>query len=90
MNHTNQTDNAVQIRTYRLARDLFGAKAVQWEIEEGDTVADLLEAIGSEHDVDPDDFLVMVNRRNIKQLDGTSTVLDAGDDVTISIGAINE
>lgn len=84
------TDHAVTIRTYRLARDILGAKELQWSIGDDWTVADLLADIEREHGTDPDAFLVMVNGRNIKLLDSLDTSLSDGDDVTLAIGSIDE
>lgn len=90
MSQTNQSGATVTIRTYRLARDQLGDKELTWTIGDGTTVRGLLADIGETHGVDPDDFLVMRNGRNIKQLDGLETPLQDGDEVTLSIGSMPE
>lgn len=90
MSQQTSTDPSITIRTYRLARDILGAKELQWQIANDWTVADLLQSIEVEHGTDPDAFLVMVNGRNIKLLDSLDTPLSDGDAVTLAIGSIDE
>lgn len=90
MSQHHDSQASINVRTYRLARDRLGAKELSWSIDEGATVGELLAEIGETYDLDPDAFLVMKNRRNIKQLDGLDTPLSDGDAVTLSIGSLSE
>lgn len=87
-----RSDHAVDvtIRNYRLAVDILGGRELSWQLAEDATVEDLLAGLGEQYDLDPDELLVMVNGRNIKQLDGTRTPLSDGDEVALSIGSVNE
>lgn len=90
MSETDTTTDGLRIRTYRLARDRLGARELTRSLPEDPSVGGLLDELADEYDVDPDDFLVMVNGRNVKQLDGTATPLQDGDDLTLSIGSMSE
>ena len=90
MTETTHSGPDIRLRTYRLARTQLGAKELDWSLPPDSTVGDLLEELGEEFDVDPGEFLVMVNRRNIKQLEGERTRLENNDVVTLSIGSLPE
>lgn len=90
MSQEDQPQAQIRIKTYRLARDRFGAKELTRMLPEGATVGYLLTELAGEYDIEPDDFLVMKNGRNVKQLEGRETGLADGDDVTLSIGSLSE
>lgn len=90
MSQEDRRRSEIRIKTYRLARDRFGAKELTRTLPEGATVGSLLAELAGEYDIEPDDFLVMKNGRNVKQLRGRDTRLADGDDVTLSIGSLSE
>ena len=90
MNETNEPSGEISIRSYRLVRDYLGKKQIKQNIPGNGTVGELVADIAEEHDADPDDFVVIVNGKNIKQLDGLETSLQHGDELTLSLGSVPE
>ena len=80
----------VELRTYRLARSVVGDKHLVREVDPGATVGTVLDELGTEFDLNASKAIVILNGRNIKQLDGRDTPVGDGDSISISIGSMPE
>ena len=75
----------VTVRTYRRARHIIGEKELTRKIEPNADVRGLLDDLSASYDLNPEECIVMVNGRNINQLDGRLTSLSNGDLVVIAV-----
>lgn len=84
------TEPSVTIRTYSRARLIVGRKELEWSLPPEQTIGALIDGLEDRYGVDPAETVVMVNGRNIKQLDGMATTLDNGDLVTVTIDPVRD
>jgi molybdopterin synthase sulfur carrier subunit len=84
----------LELRFFATFREAVGQKTVDWEVDEGSTVGDVLEAIEDEYpelvgellddegDIQPQ-LTVLKNGREVVHIEGTATELEDGDRLSV-------
>lgn len=80
----------IQVRAYGHARTAIGQKELSWSTSDATTVGDVLTELAEEFGFDEDEPVVMIDGRNIKQLDGLGTPIEDQATLSLSLDTIGE
>lgn len=83
----------LELRFFANYREAVGQKTVDWDVEDGDTVGDLLRALEAEYDELDGELIedgsvrsqvnILLNGRNVLHEDGLATPFSDGDTVSV-------
>jgi molybdopterin converting factor small subunit len=74
----------IEIRTYKGLKRAVGRGRLEWDVDPGATVGDVLSEFAREHGIDDSDVLVMKNGTHVRFLDGERTSVEGGDRLSFS------